>query len=47
MRQTKGRTSEADEAPADVDVAVVTVALLGVEVSRADEGRAADHVTSR
>lgn len=41
------QTFGADEAPADVDVTVVAVALLGVEVVRADDGSVGDHLTAR
>lgn len=37
-------TFGADEAPADVDVAVVPVRLLGVKVVGADNGSAGDHL---
>lgn len=37
-------TFGADETPADIDVAVVAVALLGVEVVRANDGCAHDHL---
>lgn len=40
------QTFGADEAPADVDVAVVAVALLGVEVVGADNGRVRDHLAA-
>lgn len=36
----------ADEAPADVDVTVVAVALLGVEVVGADDGGVGDHLAA-
>lgn len=42
MLQTFG----ADETPADVDVTVVAVALLGVKVVGADDGRVCDRLTS-
>lgn len=41
-----GPTFRADEAPADVDMAVVAVALLGVEVAGANQSRAADHLAA-
>lgn len=40
-------TFGADEAPADVDVAVVPVGLLGVKVVGADDGGAGDHLAPR
>lgn len=39
-------TLGADEAPADVDVAVVAVGLLGVEVVGAHDGGAGDHLAA-
>lgn len=39
-------TFGADEAPADIDVAVVAVGLFGVEVVGADNGTAGDHLTT-
>lgn len=44
--QTQTHTFGADEAPADVDVAVVAVGLLGVEVVGADDGGACDHLAA-
>lgn len=40
------QTFGADEAPADIDVAVVAVGLLGVEVVGADDGCVGDHLTA-
>lgn len=40
------RTFGADEAPADVDVTVVAVGLLGIEVVGADDGGVGDHLTA-
>lgn len=45
-RMTVRCTFRADEAPADVDVAVVTVALLGIEVVGADDGVVGDHLAA-
>lgn len=46
VREERWQTFGADEAPADVDVTVVTVALLGVEVVGADDGGVGDHLTA-
>lgn len=45
-RKDNSQTFGADEAPADVDVTVVAVALLGVEVVGADDGRVGDHLAA-
>lgn len=41
------QTFGADETPADVNVTVVAVALLGVEVVGADDGGVGDHLAAR
>lgn len=46
MSPTEVLTFGADETPADVDVAVVAVALLGVEMVRANDGGVGDHLAS-
>lgn len=46
VREENSQTFGADEAPADVDVTVVAVALLGVEVVGADDGRVGDHLAA-
>lgn len=40
------QTFGADKAPADVDMAVVAVGLLGTEVVGADNGAAGDHLAA-
>lgn len=40
------QTFGADEAPADVDVTVVAISLLGAEVVSADDGGVGDHLAA-
>lgn len=40
------QTFGADEAPADVDMTVVAVGLLGAEVVGADDGGVGDHLAA-
>lgn len=47
VREERWQTFGADEAPADVDMTVVAVALLGVEMVGADDGGVGDHLTAR
>lgn len=47
VREEKWQTFGADEAPADIDMTVVAVALLGVEVVGADDGGVGDHLAAR
>lgn len=47
MRKEKWQTFGAHEAPANVDMTVVAVALLGVEVVGADDCSVCDHLAAR